>query len=245
MAETNSSKVAKITYIPKEKSMLFIYFVAALSLVLLATCLGVVGDSIKSGQGFWDTKAINYVYSIRNAYLNKFFIIITSTGDPLTVTVITVVISSVLYFFQRKREAVFYIVNILGVWVLNESIKAIVRRARPSVVKLVHASGYSFPSGHSMVFMTCSLILIFFILNFAKNKLFAYTSSIFIIMYSVMVGLSRIYLGVHYLSDVLAGWTFAAVWTLISVMIYMKISAKEEIQFSVDNINNNYMGSER
>lgn len=245
MAETNSNKASKITYIPKEKSMLFVYFVAALSLVLLVTCIGVVGDSIKSGQGLWDTKAINYVYSIRNAYLSKFFIIITSTGNPLTVTVITVAISFVLYFFQRKREAVFYIVNILGVWMLNESIKAIVGRARPSVVKLVYASGYSFPSGHSMVFMTCSLILIFFILNFAKNKLFAYASSIFIIIYGVMVGLSRIYLGVHYLSDVLAGWTFAAVWTLISVLIYAKISVKEEIQFSVDNINNNYMESER
>ncbi|WML33975.1 phosphatase PAP2 family protein [Clostridium sp. OS1-26] len=245
MAETNSNKASKTTYISKEKSVLFVYFVAALSLVLLVTCLEVVGDSIKSGHGLWDAKAINYVYSIRNAYLSKIFIIITSTGNPLTVTVITVVISSFLYFFQRKREAVFYIVNILGVWVLNESIKAIVRRARPSVVKLVYASGYSFPSGHSMVFMTCSLILAFFILNYAKNKLFAYASSIFIIMYGVMVGLSRIYLGVHYLSDVLAGWTFAAVWTLTSVIIYIKISVKEEINFNVDNINNNYMESER
>lgn len=223
MIETNSNKASKITYIPREKSELFIYFVAILSLVLMVTCFGVVGDSIKSGQGFWDTKAINYVYSIRNDNLSKFFIIITSTGNPLTVTVITAVISSILYFLQRKREAVFYIVNILGVWMLNEGIKVIVRRTRPSVVKLVHASGYSFPSGHSMVFMTCSLILIFFILNFAKNKLFAYTSSIFIIIYAVMVGLSRIYLGVHYLSDVLAGWTFAALWTLTSVLIYKKV----------------------
>ena len=231
----------------QKKNTLFGYFVIILTLILLSICSVIIKEHFKSGQILLDIKAINYVYSIRTSELNKFAIVVTKTGNPVSIVISTMVISLTFYFLKKKKEAVFYLVNILGIWILNESIKAIFKRQRPDMIKLVHASGYSFPSGHSMVFMTVSLVLTLLIINYVKNKYLAFSLSMLIIIYGFMVGISRVYVGVHYLSDVLSGWTFSAGWTLISIAVYKKIISSSELSMHCNNsdINGNCSNSER
>lgn len=229
----------------KEKNALFMCFVIALTLILLAICSVIITEHFRTGQIPLDIRAINYVYSIRTNELNRFAIAVTNTGNPLSIVIATIVISLTFYFLKKKKESVFYLLNILGIWILNESIKAIFKRQRPDMIKLVHASGYSFPSGHSMVFMTVSLVLALLIINYVKNRYLAFSLSVLIIMYGFMVGISRVYVGVHYLSDVLSGWTFSAVWTLISITIYKKIIINSEsaMHYNNSDINNDYSNS--
>lgn len=238
MSQINMNKISYNE--GKEKTNLFMYFILALSLILLSICSVLIIGKLKTGQIAIDAKAISYVYSIRNVELSKFAIAITKTGNPVSIAIITMIIISVFYFFKKKQEAIFYLTNILGIWILNESIKAIFKRQRPDVVKLVHASGYSFPSGHSMVFMTAVLILIFLITNYIKNRHIVFILSTIIIVYAFIVGISRVYVGVHYLSDVLSGWTFAAIWSLISILIYkkIKIDSKAVMHYNSSNIKN-------
>ncbi|MBV7274570.1 phosphatase PAP2 family protein [Clostridium sp. PL3] len=226
----------------KEKNTLFMCFVITLILILLVICSIIITEYFRTGQILLDIRAINYVYSIRTKELNKFAIAVTNTGNPVSIIIATIVISLTFYFLKKKKESVFYFLNILGIWILNESIKTIFKRQRPDMIKLVHASGYSFPSGHSMVFMTVSLVLVLLIINYISNRYLAFSLSLLIIVYGFMIGISRVYVGVHYLSDVISGWTFSAVWTLISIIIYKKtvINSESAINYNNSDINNNY-----
>lgn len=219
----------------RKKINLFMYFVMMLTLMLMSACLVLIINKLRTGQIVWDTNAINYVYFIRNSELNKFAIAVTKTGNPLSIAIFTITISLTFYCCKKKEEAFFYLANILGIWILNEIIKAVFKRSRPNVVKLVHASGYSFPSGHSMVFMTAALILVFFITKYIKNKYLAFILSALIIVYGFMVGISRVYVGVHYLSDVLFGWTFSVIWTLISMTVYIKLKTNSKAAMDYNN----------
>ncbi|KAJ53131.1 undecaprenyl-diphosphatase [Clostridium tetanomorphum] len=166
-----------------------------------------------------DMLAIEYVKTIENNALNSFFKAFTNIGDPVSVIIMTVVVVALLYLKGMKNERTFFALNILGVWLFNEVLKISFKRDRPSI-RIISARGYSLPSGHAMVFLTFSIIIVYLILLYIKNKSIKYIiSTIFIIM-AIFIGLSRVYLRVHYLSDVLAGWSAAMFWSGINIAIH-------------------------
>ena len=87
-------------------------------------------------------------------------------------------------------------------------------------IKLTEAHGYSFPSGHSSISTAIGIVLIYFIIKRIKNKKVAYLISGFIFTYLILVGISRVYVGVHYPTDVLGGWFIAGIWSYITITIY-------------------------
>lgn len=173
----------------------------------------------QKGKLAMDIWAIDYVKSIENNSLNSFFKTITNIGDPISVIIITIVIVILLYVKKMKNESIFFALNILGVWLFNEALKASFKRDRPSV-KLIKATGYSLPSGHSMVFLAFSILAAYLILLYIDNRAKAYIISIALIILAIIIGLSRVYLRVHYLSDVLAGWAAAMFWSGINIAIH-------------------------
>ena len=98
------------------------------------------------------------------------------------------------------------IVNLITIFFSNQLLKRIVERPRPEGFRIVEELGYSFPSGHSMVSMAFYGLFIYFIYEKVKNKYIKWTSIILLTLLIVLIGISRIYLGVHYASDVLAGF---------------------------------------
>ena len=177
----------------------------------------------------FDNQAGNYVMHIRNGVLNNIFKGITMAGDVVPNIILTAIVGAIFVNLKKKREGLFFTLNILGIWVFNALLKDIFKRARPSGKWLVDAIGYSFPSGHAMVFMGFSLLLIYYILIFMKNKSWKWLLSIVILAFGILVGLSRVYLGVHYLSDVLTGWSVAVLWVSASIVIYRIPSLKYRI----------------
>lgn len=111
----------------------------------------------------------------------------------------------------------------MGVWLLNELLKQIFRRQRPQGIQLLTAVDFSFPSGHAMITMASVSLLIYFVIRFIKNKKVAYLLSVILFIYALLIGISRIYLGVHYFSDVIVGWIIAGVWAFINIQIYIHI----------------------
>lgn len=151
---------------------------------------------------------------------DKFFIAISKSSDPVFQILISLLVFSILYLLNNKLEAICCVFNIGFTGATNLILKNIVKRSRPIGIRLVESHGYGFPSGHSSISTAIGIVLIYFILKRMKNKKVAYLICGFIVTYLVFVGISRVYLGVHYTTDVLGGWFLAGIWSYITIMLY-------------------------
>lgn len=117
----------------------------------------------------------------------------------------------VLAALRKYREGFFAGVALAGSGILNVAAKHYFGRARPSLWEsLSPETTYSFPSGHAMGSMTLAAVLVLL----AWRTRWRWPVLVLMSAFVVMVGLSRVYLGVHYPSDILAGWAAALAWTL-------------------------------
>lgn len=120
-------------------------------------------------------------------------------------------------FIKNKKIGVSIISNLAIITVLNQLLKRIVQRPRPTEFRIVEESGYSFPSGHSMVSMAFYGYLIYLIYKHVKNKYLKWISIILLSILICFIGISRIYLGVHYTSDVLGGFFISISYLIIYI----------------------------
>lgn len=160
----------------------------------------------------------------RSLVKTTFYSYITDMGGTLFILLMTLLVS--LYFILKKKDfktAYWYIFHVaVGAGVLNQVVKLIFQRTRPTIEHLVLQDGYSFPSGHSMASLICygGIVLLIFHLN--QNKWIKFLACLFATVLIIAVGISRIYLGVHFPSDVLAGFCLAGSWLSLSAAIYSK-----------------------
>lgn len=127
-----------------------------------------------------------------------------------------------LFVFWIKRRFWFYgkmiAANLIAVSLLNLLFKTIFHRVRPDILQLVHASGYSFPSGHSMIGVAFYGYLIYLCVLFVKKTWKQFLSALLLLLI-LMIGISRIYLGVHYASDVIGGFLAGFSWLIIFITL--------------------------
>ncbi|MBB2672866.1 MULTISPECIES: phosphatase PAP2 family protein [Rhizobium] len=140
---------------------------------------------------------------------------ITSLGGVTVLTLLTVLITVYLLLDRRWPIAIFVFSSVLTGWLASALLKILVARPRPDVVPhLVEVSDLSFPSGHAMVSAVTYLTLGALVARtqrYRSTRIFVMASGVFL---AVIIGLSRIYLGVHYPTDVFAGWCAGALWAL-------------------------------
>ncbi|MCY6370878.1 phosphatase PAP2 family protein [Clostridium ganghwense] len=217
--------------IKKERSY-YLYMVAVLAIIWTGFFIIKMGDSFQPAGGSLDNQTINMVKGIRSEMLNKIFVFITVSGDTVVVIILALIVIGTLYYRNKVLEAVVYALHMLITAGISQGSKYIARRPRPQgdwlvdITKYTHIGQYSFPSGHALIAMSGALLVIYFILSMVKNKILSVISSIFIFAYAVLIGISRIYVGVHYLSDVIAAWAISAVWVVIVLVVYRRYSVK-------------------
>ena len=133
-----------------------------------------------------------------------------------------------LIFLKNKRTGLNIAINLGLSALVNFTIKQIIQRPRPVGHRIIDESGYSLPSGHSMVSMAFYGFLIYLIYKNVKNKYLKTTLIILLTLLIINIGVSRIYLGVHYVSDVLAGFLVAIAYLVIFIHAInnVKISGK-------------------
>ena len=152
----------------------------------------------------FDFKIISYIQSLENEYLTVFYKMITIIADTYQSAIITILLVTFLYFKKHYREALFLAITMTTCGLAMPLLKNIFRRERPNFYRLIEISGYSFPSGHTTSATTMYLTLAIILLSIMKklNKYFVFSIAVLGI---VIIGSSRIYLGVHYPTDVMAG----------------------------------------
>ncbi len=123
-----------------------------------------------------------------------------------------VVALAILWSLRKKREAVFFAIALISGEIIKEFLKFLFHKERPDAgLALIQESGYSFPSGHAFMSVIFYGMICYFIYQVCKNK---WQKMILLIATAVLVfliGFSRIYLGAHWISDVLAGWLIGGV----------------------------------
>ena len=139
---------------------------------------------------------------------------ITNFGGAIFLITLTIVL---LVLIKNKKIGISIFSNLVIVTILNQLLKAILQRSRPTEYRIVEETGYSFPSGHSMVSMAFYGYLIYLIYKYVKNKYIKWISIVLLSILVCSIGISRIYLGVHYTSDVLGGFLISMSYLVIYI----------------------------
>jgi len=165
----------------------------------------------------------NGVYDIVSSHmtegLTRIMRFFTFCGSEWTITALAVAFPAFVFAFRKKRLYRWSIAasaNIALGALLNQALKYVFLRERPGVPHLVEVSGYSFPSGHSMNSLIFYGFFIYFILKNMKHRS-KYAIAALLGLLVPMIGISRIYLGVHYASDVLAGFLVGIGWLVLFI----------------------------
>ena len=163
-------------------------------------------------------KNINKLKSNSMTFIFKFISNLSNSITLITITICT------LIFHKNKNYGKYMLINLICIVVINQILKLSFGRTRPLDLMLIDEIGYSFPSGHSMASMGFYGYIIYLIYKDCKNKKWLYI--ILLSLLIMLVGISRIYLGVHYASDVIAGFSITICYLIIYTSI---ISSKLEI----------------
>jgi len=139
---------------------------------------------------------------------------ITNFGGAIFLIVLTIILFIVI---KNKKIGVSIFSNLVIVTILNQLLKGILQRPRPTEYRIIEETGYSFPSGHSMISMAFYGYLIYLIYKYVKNKYIKWISIVVLSLLICTIGISRIYLGVHYTSDVLGGFLISISYLVIFI----------------------------
>lgn len=176
----------------------FVLFIALIGFLALAE--DVFNKEIMNGDIIGYKIISTFLISDFATPIAKF---ITNFGGAIFLITLTVIL---FILIKNKKIGLSIFSNLVIITVLNQLLKRILQRPRPTEFRIIEETGYSFPSGHSMVSMAFYGYLIYLIYKYVKNK---YVKWILIVLLSILIcsiGVSRIYLGVHYTSDVLGGF---------------------------------------
>lgn len=188
-------------------------------LIVLFIILGILASFNLTSD--FDNFIYNMIISLKNDNLTKIIKVITTLANTKSIILYNVLI--VIYILIKKNRKLMIIpINSLLSVIINNIFKIIFRRDRPLLIALIDESGYSYPSGHAMI-----SILFFGTLSYVIGKsnikyktLIRISLGIFIIL----VGISRVYLGVHYVSDIIGGYLLG----MITLLTVISIKKKEQ-----------------
>jgi undecaprenyl-diphosphatase len=152
---------------------------------------------------------------------------ITALGSFVFLASSTLAVTGFLWLSRKRRTAVFLLVAVLSGGVASSLLKMFFSRPRPDLVPhLAHVASASFPSGHSMVSAVTYLTLGGLVMAVVEGRfLKLYVLGLAVTM-TALVGASRVLLGVHYPSDVLAGWTFGLAWSEVCWLVHAALTGR-------------------
>ncbi len=199
-----------------------IIIIIALTILLIIEIILVKTNSFSQIDSFVYTHISNFITPVNTAIF-KFF---SFFGSEIFIIILCLL---VLFLFKKKSRGIGFTFILLLSTLFNQGLKLIVGRERPDINQLVTESSYSFPSGHTMIITTIVGLFIFYLWNNKKGrhtKKIVITIILTIIAFLVM--LSRIYLGVHYFSDIIGGITASL---LLLAIVYYYYTFKYKVPY--------------
>ncbi len=195
-----------------------------ISLIILFSVLTVLAKT--HPYFFFDLVITKNIQQINYSWFRSLMILLTLLGNfwPGAISVGIVILS--LLISKKNNEALFVLISTAGVALLSESFKTLVGRPRPDPELITQIGKFirtdSFPSGHVLFYIGFYGFLLFLVYSKVKP---GFIRSLLIFIFSfliILVGISRIYLGAHWFSDVLGAYLVGTVWIFVVVLLYRK-----------------------
>ncbi|NOT89497.1 MAG: phosphatase PAP2 family protein [Lysobacter sp.] len=178
-----------------------------------------LADEVREREPFvFDEPILRFAHALTGDGLDRVCVFFSAVGYQWGVVPFDIALLVLLAWRRRMRDGLFAGIAIIGSALLNLSTKQIFARDRPSLWEsIAPETTFSFPSGHAMGSATIAWVL----LLLAWHTSWRWPVAVMVAGFAGMVAFSRVYLGVHYPSDILAGWAAASVWTVsVYVLVY-------------------------
>jgi membrane-associated phospholipid phosphatase len=174
-------------------------------------------------MNFIDQNVLIFFANHRVEWISFVMMVITYSGSYLIVSSVTL-LSAISFYVHKHTSRIFpFLVAVGGSAITTDLLKLIFQRARPPLNFMLYPeTGFSFPSGHATAAMALYGFLFYIIWKHDKH----YLKKPFMILLAVLitlVGVSRLYFGVHYLTDVLAGYAVGLIWIFLSIKLHKHI----------------------
>ncbi|MCJ0904954.1 phosphatase PAP2 family protein [Rhodococcus sp. ARC_M6] len=161
----------------------------------------------------FDIWVLDSAVSARTPWLVDTVDVITDSGGTLAAWSIASVLTITLLMCSRRVDALLVAGSMLTGLLVMTGLKHIFTRTRPPIPeRLIEIDSYSFPSGHAMMTAILATVVAAVIVRLTLPRLVKVTMLAMLAVYTVAVGLSRVYLAAHWMTDVLAGWAFGVIW---------------------------------
>jgi len=189
--------------------------------VAFARLLDLVKDNGSDVTPF-DKNILYWMRAHRAPALTQAAIFFAHIGSPPVIVGIGAGAALLGLVWRKVRGAAWTLpIAVIGSGLIIQGVKLIVKRPRPSFfTPLLHEAGFSFPSGHSLIAMVVYGLLGYFALHLFKNRAARLLVRIVTVLVVFLVGVSRVYVGVHFPTDVLAGWTAGVPWLITCLALH-------------------------
>lgn len=190
--------------------------------IIILSCIFIIWTIlvITNSLTLFDDKIYQFIISFQNDTLTNIMKVITSFANPLTI--VSLCLISLLSLIWKYKASIYLIIVTIISTVFNFLIKNIVLRTRPDHLRLIEETGYSFPSGHAMGSIAFYGFIIFLLSKSKINKNLKIFLSVIIGITIFLIGISRIYVGVHYPSDIIGGFLLGYIILISSIEFLTK-----------------------
>lgn len=184
---------------------------------------------------FFDLSIVNLLSQLRRPVADKLFLFITNLGSAPVVLFVTLMAGAMCLRARQAKSAVVIIGSVLLALVLSQVIKAVYARSRPeAALAMVRVPGYSFPSGHATVAVALFASLCYWLWNHPGRIRLRMGLAGFVLALVILIGFSRLYLGVHFPSDVLAGFLLGSACVVFLATIARNVAVLPDLQRRAD-----------
>jgi undecaprenyl-diphosphatase len=207
------------------KSHLVIAFIISVVCIVGFSLMSLLISDHKIVQ--FDSNVIAAIQGMESPGLTKVMKFFTFIGSAPFVIVLSIILLFFLYkVLHHRMELILLIASIFGSAALNGLLKQFFHRVRPNLHRLIDVGGYSFPSGHAMSAFTVYVILTFLLWRHIPSKWGRTLLILFSFFMILSIGTSRIYLGVHYPSDIVGGYFASGFWVAIAIWFFQYYQEK-------------------
>lgn len=208
--------------IKKKTKVISLGFIAAMLgfLIIFYTLWQITDEIVIEKKPGFDQKVFDALAGYTSAFATDVMLVLTFFGSALFILPAYFLLAAIVYYFKKNR---FLSIAIIAVGLFSRLllfiIKNVFRRERPLQQLTDQVHGFSYPSGHSFSAFAFYGLVIYFIWKTHLHTIWKWLLSVLLFLFACSIALSRVYLHVHYASDVLAGFCLSIIWLGVSLWI--------------------------